>query len=314
MTAHPSSIPVIDLGPSFSPAVERRKPVAAEIRSACRDTGFFYVGNHGVPESAIAAMFDTSRRFFARPLAAKMPLRGAGGYGYDPPQLQVLDAAAPPDLKEGFMMGVGDNELVRSIKWPAEMPELRQRLEDYDGHMRTLGRHLMRCVALSLELPEGYFDDGFDRPSCSVRLLHYAPRPADALPNQIGAGAHTDWGAITMLYQDDVGGLEVKGAAEDEWIRATPIPGTFVINLGDMIRRWTNDTYRSTLHRVVTGTASRDRYSIATFFNPRDDYRVVCVPTCLAAGETPIYPPCTVGEHIMEMMRKTYGAALESHA
>jgi isopenicillin N synthase-like dioxygenase len=313
MTAHPSTIPVIDLGSSFSGALERRKQVAAEIRSACRDTGFFYVSNHGVPEGAIQAMFETSRRFFARPLAAKMPLRGAGGYGYDPPQLQVLDAAAPPDLKEGFMMGVADNELVRSVKWPADMPELRQRLEDYDGHMLKLGRHLIRCIALSLDLAEDHFDDGYDRPSCSVRLLHYAPRPADALPDQLGAGAHTDWGAITMLYQDDVGGLEVKGA-DGEWIRATPIPGTFVINLGDMIRRWTNDTYRSTLHRVVTGTASRDRYSIATFFNPRDDYRVVCVPTCLAADETPIYPPCTVGEHIMDMMRKTYGASLDAHA
>ncbi len=313
MTDHVSSIPVIDLGPSFSPALESRKAVAAEIRAACRDTGFFYVSNHGVPEATIQATLETSRRFFARPLAAKMPLLGAGGYGYDPPQLQVLDAAAPPDLKEGFMMGPAESELARSVKWPADMPELRRQLEEYDARMRRLGRHLVRCIALSLDLAEDYFDDGYDRPSCSVRLLHYAPRPSDALPNQLGAGAHTDWGAITMLVQDDVGGLEVKGA-DGQWIKATPIPGTFVINLGDMIRRWTNDTYRSTLHRVVTGTASRDRYSIATFFNPRDDYRVVCVPTCLAANAEPIYPPCTVGEHIMDMMRKTYGAALESRA
>lgn len=308
-----SSIPVIDLTASFSNSLERRRRVAAEIRSASRDTGFFYVSHHGVPAATIQAMLETSRGFFTRPAADKLRLLGAGGFGYDPPQLQVLDAAAPPDLKEGFMMGPEESALAQSVKWPEDMPELRSRLQDYRAHMRTLGRHLVRCIALSLDLPEGYFDDGYDRPFCSVRLLHYAPRPADALPNQLGAGAHTDWGAITILWQDDVGGLEVKGAG-GEWIKATPIAGTFVINLGDMIRRWTNDVYRSTLHRVVTGTASRDRYSIATFFDPRHDYRVVCVPTCLAANEEPIYPPCTVGEHIMEMMRKTYGAALASGA
>ncbi len=313
MTAHPSAIPVIDLEESFSSSLERRKRVAAEVRSACRDIGFFYVRNHGVPETLIAATLETSRRFFAKPAAAKMQLLGAGGFGYDPPQRQVLDAAAPPDLKEGFMMGVTENALARTTKWPADMPELRERLHDYEAHLRELGRHLVRCIALSLDLPEDYFDAGYERASCSVRLLHYAPRPAAAPPNQLGAGAHTDWGAITMLHQDGVGGLEVLGA-DGEWIAATPIPGTFVINLGDMIRRWTNDRYRSTLHRVVSGTADRHRYSIATFFNPSEDFRVVCVPTCLAADETPIYPPCTVGEHIMEMMRKTYGSALAGRA
>jgi isopenicillin N synthase-like dioxygenase len=307
-----TTIPVIDLEESFAPAPERRARVAMQVRSACRDTGFFYVSAHGVPEAAIAALLDTSRRFFAKPSAEKLPLRGAGGFGYDPPLAQVLDEAAPPDLKEGFMAGITENALAQSVKWPADMPELREQLGDYAAQMRKLGRHLMRCVALSLDLPEDYFDDGFDRPSCAVRLLHYAPRTSAAAPNQLGAGAHTDWGAITMLHQDDVGGLEVKGA-DGDWIRATPIPGTLVINLGDMIRRWTNDTYRSTLHRVVSG-AARDRYSIATFFNPRDDYRVACVPTCLAAGEAPLYAPCTVGEHIMEMMRKTYGAALDVRA
>jgi len=303
---NPSLIPVIDLAPSFSDALDSRKSVADRIRSACRDTGFFYVANHGVPQKVIDAAVDASKRFFDRPLGEKMPLLGAGGYGYDPPQLQVLDAAAPPDLKESFMMGPPESEIARSVKWPADMPEFRSRLQEYDAQMHRLGRHLMRCIALSLGLAEDYFDDGYDKPGCSVRVLHYAPRPPDAPVNQIGAGAHTDWGAITILYQDDVGGLEVMGP-DGDWIEATPIEGTYVINLGDMIRRWTNDDYRSTLHRVKSAPPGKDRYSIATFFNPRDDYRVVCVPTCLEPGKEPIYPPCTVGEHIMEMVRRTYG-------
>lgn len=301
-----SFIPVIDLAGSVSESLERRKAVAGQIRAACRDTGFFYVQNHGVPERVIEATIEVGGKFFALPSSEKMPLIGTGGYGYDPPQLQVLDEAAPPDLKEGFMVGTGENEIARTVKWPEAMPELRSQLEEYDQHIRALGLRLMQCIALSLDLPEDYFDDGYDKPSCSIRLLHYAPRPGNALPNQIGAGAHTDWGAITLLYQDDVGGLEIKSAS-GEWIKATPVPGTFVINLGDMIRRWTNDTYRSTMHRVVSADTDKHRYSIATFFNPRDDYRVVCVPTCLAEDETPIYPPCTVGEHIMDMVRKTYG-------
>lgn len=307
LSAKPAAtIPVVDLSGSFSSSLEDRKEVASEIRAACRGTGFFYVSNHGAPEEEIAATMEASRLFFDQPAAAKMPLLGEGGYGYDPPQLQVLDQTAPPDLKEGFMMGVAENTLARSVKWPETMPEFRRRLEAYDTHMRKLGRHIIRSIALSLDLPEDYFDDGYVRPNSSVRVLHYAPRPYNAAPNQIGAGAHTDWGAITILHQDDVGGLEVRNA-DGEWIKATPIPGTFVINLGDMIRRWTNDLYSSTLHRVVNTSGERHRYSIATFFNPHDEYRVACVPTCIAGDEAPIYPPCTVGEHIMEMMRKTYG-------
>ena len=301
-----SPIPIIDLGPSYSNSGACKRKVADAIRSACRDTGFFYVSNHGVPQDSIDAAVDVSRRFFGKTLAEKMPLLGAGGYGYDPPQLQVLDAAAPPDLKEGFMMGPPESEIAQTVKWPADMPEFRSQLQAYDGHMHRLGRHLMRCIALSLDLAEDYFDDGFDKPGCSVRVLHYAARPPDAPANQIGAGAHTDWGAITILYQDDVGGLQIMAPSGD-WIDATPVPGTYVINLGDMIRRWTNDDYRSTLHRVMCAPPGKDRYSIATFFNPRDDYRVECVPTCKEPGKDAIYPPCTVGEHIMEMLRKTYG-------
>lgn len=310
MTAHipaesAAAIPVIDLDDSFSPSLAQRGKVADRIRAACRDTGFFYVSNHGVPEEAIQSTLEVSRRFFAQPTAAKMPLLGQGGYGYESPQMQILDETAPPDLKEGFMMSAGENPMARHVTWPDDMPEFRERIEAYDRHMRKLGRHLMRCIALSLDLGEDYFDEGFSRPESSVRLLHYAPRPEGAPAGQIGAGAHTDWGAITILHQDEIGGLEVRNA-DGDWIKASPIHGTFVVNLGDMIRRWTNDIYSSTMHRVIPPAGDRHRYSIATFFNPYDEYEVACVPSCRVEGEEPIYPPCTVGEHIQEMMRRTY--------
>ena len=299
------TIPVIDLSDSFSSSLALRSEVAAKIRKACCETGFFYVSNHGVPEEAIDSAAALSRRFFGQPDAAKLPLLGQGGYGYEPPRLQILDETAPPDLKEGFMMSASETPMAQYVSWPEDMPEFREGLESYDRHMRQLGCHIMRCIALSLDLPEDYFDEGFSRPTSSVRVLHYAPRPRDSVANQIGAGAHTDWGAITILHQDEIGGLEVQ-TADGAWVAATPIAGTFVVNLGDMIRRWTNDRYSSTMHRVLPPEGDRHRYSIATFFNPYDQYEVACVPTCRIEGDEPRYPPCTVGEHIQEMMRKTY--------
>ena len=305
-----SEIPVIDISPSYLPSPEARRGVADRIREACRDTGFFYVSGHGVPDRVIEATLTTGKAFFAEPLEEKMKLFGPGaGYGYDPSEVQVLDSGTPPDLKEGFMIGMPSNAFARKVSFPDDLPALEETMKIYQAHMISLGRHLMRCIALSLDLAEDYFDEGFSAPDCAVRLLHYAPKPATAPPDQIGAGAHTDWGAITMLWQDEVGGLEVQDASGN-WISATPVPGTFVINLADMIRRWTNDEYRSTLHRVVNRPGeTRDRYSIATFFNPYDAYEVRCVPSCMPARGEPNYAPCTVGEHIRLKAEESYGMA-----
>jgi isopenicillin N synthase-like dioxygenase len=139
-----------------------------------------------------------------------------------------------------------------------------------------------------------------------VRLVHYPPQPANALPDEKGCGAHTDWGAFTFLLQDDAGGLQVWDQS-DGWVHATPIPGTFVVNIGDMLSRWTNDRYRSTRHRVVN-LSGRDRISIPFFFMGPPDYPVTCIPTCLAPGETPRYPPTTPALHIAEMIRLTFPA------
>ncbi|MDX3906122.1 MAG: 2-oxoglutarate and iron-dependent oxygenase domain-containing protein [Pigmentiphaga sp.] len=312
-------IPVIDLADSFSPELARREAVAWKIHQACRDTGFFYVANHGIPSDVLAAQLDEARRFFAQPLEAKMRIAMAHSpchRGYDPMRSQTLDVDSPADLKEGFQFArdlAADHPLVVSgvpnhgpNQWPDGLPGFHEQMVDYQARVIALGRHLMRCLALSLELPESYFDAGLAEPMCSVRLLHYPPHPADAGFNQLGAGAHTDWGAITLLLQDDCGGLEVRNS-DGVWLRATPIPDTFVVNLGDMVRRWTNNLYQSTLHRVMNNTSGRDRYSVASFFNPEHFTRVECVPTCRPADGEPDYAPCTVGEHIAEMFRLTYG-------
>lgn len=315
------SLPVIDISGALSGDGARRRVVAGEVRMACRDTGFFYLAGHGVPDALTRGQLDAARRFFALPQAEKDALdhhRSAAMRGYERMQGQTLDVGSPPDLKESFMIGADpgpDHPFIRDKvpqygpnQWPPDMPGFRDQTLAYADEMVRLGRGLMRLLALSLDLEETFFEPGLGTPMYAVRMLHYPPHPEQARPNQLGAGTHTDWGAITILLQDDVGGLEVRNAAGD-WLAATPMPGAFVINLGDMVRRWTNDLYQSTPHRVLNNHSGRDRYSVATFFNPEYHTRVECVPSCRPAEGEPRHAPCTVGEHIDEMFRRTYADA-----
>lgn len=295
-----SDIPVIDLGRSGEQKGRSAAEIAAEIRSACRNVGFFYVANHGIAPQAIAGAFTAASSFFDRPASWKMGLRKQPGTnGYEPPETQRLDNASPGDLKESFNFsapGLPGNPDFATNLWPSDLPDFREALEAYYRPMLDLGLHLSRLIALSLDLPEHFFDEGLRVPTAPLRLLRYQPQPAEAQFNQIGCGAHTDWGWITLLAQDDCGGLEVN-TANGDWVRAEPIPGTFVINLGDLLHRWSNGRYHSAMHRVMNNRSGRNRHSIVLFYNPSYDTRVECLPTCLEPGESPKFPPCTAGEH-----------------
>ena len=309
------SIPVVDLTGARVPD---------EIGRACRDTGFFYVANHGVPQALVDAQFEYARRFFALPLERKLALHmknSAATAGYEPIEGQVLDSQdasaekAPPDLKESFYCGMElpddhpwARKRIRSFghnQWP-DLPGFRDQCLAYQDAMRKLGDRVLAELALSLELERGFFAPFYEMPSMTLRLLRYPPHPQHARANQLGAGAHTDWGGITLLAQDDLGGLEVRNV-EDEWIRATPVAGTFVVNLGDLMQRWTNDVYRSNMHRVRNNSSSRDRYSIPFFYGPSPDARIECIPTCASVEQPPRFVPCTAAEHMYEMFRRSYG-------
>lgn len=311
------NIPIIDLAGSFSPDLEGRRAVAWEIHRAARDTGFFYIKNHGIPRESLHGILEAARQFFALPTAEKMCINIANSpimRGYEPMAIQTLDDGSPPDLKESFMSAreLGpEHPFVRgkvpyegANRWPESLPSFREAVLSYNAKVAGLGRHLCRSLALSLELPEDYFRDGVTEPGCTVRLLHYPPHPADAKSNQLGAGAHTDWGLITLLLQDDVGGLEVRNAA-GQWLRAEPIDGTFIVNLADLVPRMTNGLYHSTMHRVLNNVSGRDRYSVATFFNPNYACQCDIVPTCRPEDYAP--QPWTFGQHIQDMFNRTYG-------
>ncbi len=315
------SIPVIDLAPSFSGDAAQRKAVAWEIHKTARDTGFFYIKNHGVTQEMMDGQLELARTFFKLPLEEKMKVDARNSTctrGYETMGLQTLDDGSPPDLKEGFLIGVDlddDHPYVRdgvpncgANQWPTEPTSFKPQYEAYVAEMFRLGRHLMKLLALSLDLPEDHFAEGLVEPLFNSRLLRYAPQPEEAAFNQIGAGAHTDWGMITILLQDDVGGLEVENAA-GEWISAPPIPGTFIINLGEMVRVLTNGLYHANMHRVLNNHSGKDRFSVPTFFDPSYFTEIACASTCLPENGEPDYPATTVGGHIANMYRKTYGLA-----
>jgi isopenicillin N synthase-like dioxygenase len=314
-----ASVPVIDLGPlaGTDPAAKRR--TAQAIGRACEDVGFLYIANHGVPQALIDRTFAEAHRFFALPLAEKMkiPLKASANYrGYFPLKEEKTDVTAMGDLKEGFdlMRELGpDDPDVRAGKplhgpnqWPAEavLPGFRAAILDYYAAMEALAKRLMRGMALSLDLDENWFADKLKKPLAYLRLLHYPPQPGTIDEREIGCGAHSDYGCLTILAQDQVGGLQLRNSA-GEWIEAPPIPGTFVINLGDQMARWTNERFQATPHRVIN-RSGRERYSIPFFFDPDYDAVIECLPSCQGPDNPPKHKPITGGEHLLGMLNATF--------
>jgi isopenicillin N synthase-like dioxygenase len=294
------SVPLIDLQSADDASLAQR------IDAALRAAGFFALAGHGVPQAVFDAAFDASRRFFSQDYDAKArwhidgwPLKR----GFDPIGWQALDVGMPPDLKESFYLGnvgLGPNQ------WPDEtlVPGFRAACEQYAQAMERVARRLMALFAQALGLAPHAFDGYMRDPTCTTRLLHYPPQPAQAAPGQIGCGAHTDWGALTLLAQDDAGGLQVRSAGGG-WFDVPPLPGALVVNTGDMMPRWTNDRWRSTPHRVINRISGRDRWSIAYFFDLDPDARIAPLPCCIGADHPARYAPITAGEHLVEMYRRT---------
>lgn len=310
-------LPIIDIAGLHGDIAERRA-IAQQLRRACTNSGFFYITGHGAPASLVDRVFRQSHDFFAQPMERKLSLAMSQSrcrHGYEPLKAQTLEPGAPPDLKEGFLAGedlaadhpavLNDPINVGPNQWPAQLPQFKKVMISYIAEMKTLTKRLMQGLALSLDLEEDYFDDFCRDPILTLRLLHYPPQPPNPVPNEKGCGAHTDWGGVTVLLQDDAGGLQVQ-YIDGTWIAAPPIAGTFVVNIGDLFARWTNNLYRSTVHRVVN-TSGRDRYSVPFFLDGRSDHLVSCIPTC--AGETRLFPDTTVRGHLEEMVRRTYAAA-----
>ena len=312
------ALPVFSLGAFESADDQGRAALALDFRKACLESGFLYLVDHGIAEALIEQVLTQSRRFFDLPEWEKRRFDKANSpcnRGYEPLRGQVLEPGAPPDLKEGYYIGADlspqDPRVAAGLfnhgpnLWPQGLPGWREVMERYFEEMTALCARIMRALALSLALPQDYFDGFCADPMATLRLLHYPPQPSQPAPGEKGCGAHTDFGALTLLLQDGVGGLQVFDSHRG-WMDAPPVKGAFVVNLGDLIARWTNDQYRSTLHRVIN-ISGKERYSVPFFFTGRADHRVACLAPCLKEGEAAHYPETTAIGHLEEMYRRTYG-------
>ncbi|WP_372971775.1 isopenicillin N synthase family dioxygenase [Marinobacter sp.] len=312
-----AALPVINLS-LLRGSDQDQDTLARSLEEACLHTGFFYISDHGIPDELIDRIFRESRALFDLPEEQKKAIHKAHSHanrGYEPLKSQTLEPGSPPDLKEGFYIGEeldGTDPRVQAGRfnqgpnqWPTELPTFRDTMTEYFEAMNELSDHIMQALALSLDLPQDFFEDFCHQPMSTLRLLHYPPQPPNPSPGEKGCGAHTDFGGVTILLLDDNPGLQVWEANNEEWLNANPIPGTFVVNMGDMIARWTNDRYRSTLHRVIN-TSGAERYSVPFFYSGNPDHEVSCLSLCLADGDQPHYPPTTVEAHLMEMYQRTY--------
>ncbi len=307
-----SWVPVIDISDQIS--------AIPLIRQACEDVGFLSVTGHGVPADLIERTTQTAREFFDLPLADKMtvvmPYAGYP-YGYSPLTGESLAASlgygGHPDLKESFAIGPVDapthtiTDPDESFawspnQWPSGVDGFRETWETYFRSLADLSARLLSLMARSLALPSDHFDAMIDRHTSAMRALNY-PKIENPLPGQLGAGAHTDYGTLTVLLPDyEQGGLQVQDA-DGVWHDVSPVPGSFVVNLGDAMARWTNDRWRSTMHRVLNPTDRRQ--SIAFFHNANWDAVIECIPSCLRPGESPKYPPIEAGPHLMQKFQST---------
>ncbi|BAY25161.1 2OG-Fe(II) oxygenase [Calothrix sp. NIES-2100] len=283
-----SQVPVIDISALVSRKGDRLK-VSSQIGQACRQAGFFYIVGHAVDEGLQQRLEQLSRQFFAQDLETKLEIRMALGgkawRGYFPVGDELT--SGKPDLKEGIYFGAelpADHPLVKaqtpmhgSNLFPSNIPSFQETVVEYMEAMTQLGHTLMAGIALSLGLEESYFVERYtSNPLTLFRIFNYPPdlSPTEG-ENRWGVGEHTDYGVLTILKQDDSGGLEVK--SKSGWIAAPPIPGSFVCNIGDMLDRMTGGLYRSTPHRVQN-VSGRDRLSFPFFFDPNFDVEVQPIP------------------------------------
>jgi isopenicillin N synthase-like dioxygenase len=309
-------VPIIDISALISGDVAGTAEVAQKIGAACRGIGFFYIKGHGVSDLLMKNVFAASAAFFEQPLEDKRKVLYSaltGNRGYVPMKGEALDPSKPSDLKEafniGFDVGADDAEVIAGVKfrapnlWP-EQPGFRNTMLAYYAAVWQVGKALHRAFAIDLSLLPTFFENKLDRPMAILRLLHYPPRPEHVETGQLGAGAHTDYGCVTLLATDMAGGLQVQ-ARDGTWLEAPPMPGAFICNIGDCLMRWTNDTYVSTPHRVVN-PSGRERYSVAFFLDPNPEAMVACLPTCSSPENPSRYPAVRGDDYLQSRLEATY--------
>lgn len=311
--ASSQEIPILDL----SAWLAGRTPdnLVSALYSACTGTGFFYVTGHGIAPSVINNVFDATKRYFAIAPEIRLQDRIDERFrrGYMPFGI-TKHPGFDPDLKESYEFALDlpmtDPDVMAGLplhgpnRWPASAPWLQATAEDYYNHTLRLGKDLLRLFALTLKLPEDFFLQWCKKPMVQSRLFHYPPQDVNN-DRALGVAPHTDYGMITLLTQDPIGGLELQ-KRDGEWVAAPYIEGSFVVNLGDLFKVWTNDLFVSNHHRVVNRTG-KERYSIPTFFNLDYHTLVACLPQCQSDSNPPKYSPIKAGDYLVKRFAEVQG-------
>jgi isopenicillin N synthase-like dioxygenase len=319
----------IDLSSFLQGTAAEQQAIAADVDEICQTLGFLVIEQHGVAQEIVDAAWTSARAFFDLPLEQKMLSKAADAgcpRGYFPFESEALAKSlgvdTPPDIKESLGIGplrAPDREMSAhdfefhygENLWPAQPADLQDALTSYMVAMESLGNDVLKLFAAALSLPHDYFAASHTDPMCALRCLNYPAADQPLLPQQRGAGEHADYGSITMLKSDpQVSGLEVR-LPSGEWIAAPLVEDGFIVNIGDMMARWTNDRWISTMHRVISpgtpGGGSGRRQSLAYFYNTSFDAQISCIPTCLADGEQPKYESVNGGDYLM----RRFSSALE---
>ncbi len=314
------AIPIIDYGPFFANERGALPWLAAQVRQACEKVGFFYALNHGVPQPLIDRAFAASRRFHALPLEQKLALRlNQNNIGYLPMDASVQGAstvhkATRPNLNESFFIShdrgpdhpgvLAGTPLRGRNQWPDDLPGLREDMAAYFRALCDLCNRMLPAFAVALDMPADFFAPHFGRePHANLRFLHYPPQDPGE-DNLFGQAPHTDNSFMTALARADVPGLAVR-LPSGEWFPPPVIAGTFLINLGNIMRRWSNDRFLSTPHGVLNESGT-DRYSIAYFHGPDPDTLIECLPSCTGTDNPPLHRPAVYRDLILEFYRANY--------
>jgi isopenicillin N synthase-like dioxygenase len=307
------AIPIIDFSGVREGDASALSRVAQEIHAACMDYGFFYLSHHGIPGDAIDGAVAAAATFFALDADEKNKSVAIDHRGYVGMGDAKMQGATRTDHKESYVIGlelpVDDPTVLAGEKlrgpnrWPSN-PAFRQAIDRYYAEVGKCGADLLRAVAVSLGQSKHFFADKYDKPLQRLNIIHYPPHPVDAAVDQFGGAAHTDYGCITLLWQDQNGGLQVQDRTTKQWLEAKPVPGTIVINVGDLLERWSNKRYMSMPHRVVN-KSGRERYSMATFFDP--DFSTIADPRAFGiSDEASLFPPITAGDHILGRVQASF--------
>ncbi|MEE4661358.1 MAG: 2OG-Fe(II) oxygenase family protein [Halieaceae bacterium] len=297
------NIPEVDFSPYDEGDDAALVALAAQFNEALTGVGFLSLRNIGIDESLRDRVFEASKAFFAQPEAEKRKLGysdAEDNFGYQGICEESLMPGSAPDLKEA--MTLRDLHKPRDFHWPDTA--FRDLLMAFHDDCLAAAYRILRVFATDLQMDREFFVEKHGGENVTMRILHYPPLPQQS-EQQLGAGPHTDYGMVTLLFQDLTGGLEVLDR-DGQWQPVTPRPGAVVINAGDMLERWTNKRYRSSLHRVRARPGGSDRYSIAFFVDPDSDTLVECLPSCTDAEHPPLFGPTSAGEHILAKIQATH--------